>query len=404
MLEDLDTIPWADLTHAYGSAADVPDLIRAMVRETEGSAFLNAWGEFVNAVHHQGSIYPATPYTVPFLLELIKAPQTPPLPRACYLNDLASFVEGAHVHHESPSRKPWSRIVDFRLNLQLYDAVSAGLETYLAQLSGADVAVRAVAVYLLGMLPDQHARILPALVEAHPREADEWVRSGVIWSCARLVAGGLPGILESDRRRVHDQRLLEWVQAPVSRPERIAAAAGYLHTLLFPPYDVPPAVPQLLASAFSDPVSTPKAHEEVPFTTFEEFVPFDQLPQEITRFCRRAYRPDLWIAVLKQANLPPLRAHPLIRELLSVEFERYRFDEPWMDLEWFQEERPPDQIIYQIPDPSRYYVPGKPLNPFQKQALAFLVSYDPFWEIPTNLLEFFYDLPNARDELRRLIE
>ena len=29
-LEKLDSIDWASLKHAYGSAADVPDLIRAL--------------------------------------------------------------------------------------------------------------------------------------------------------------------------------------------------------------------------------------------------------------------------------------------------------------------------------------------------------------------------------------
>ena len=31
MLKGLDDIPWAELEHAYGSAADVPDLLRKLL-------------------------------------------------------------------------------------------------------------------------------------------------------------------------------------------------------------------------------------------------------------------------------------------------------------------------------------------------------------------------------------
>jgi hypothetical protein len=404
MLEDLDKIAWDELTHAYGSAADVPDLMRAMVQQTERDAFYDAWGEFANTVNHQGSIYAATPYTVPFLLDLINDSQIPTFQRVCYLFDLASYVEGTQVVHGTPSDERLSPITGYRLNLQLYDAVSAGLNTYLAQLASPEVGVRGTAVYLLARLPDQHARVLPRLEEAHTREADEVVRSGIIWGYALLAASGLPSILQSDQRRDHQQRLLAWAQAPISRPERIAAAVGCIHTALFPRQDVPPILPELLASAAQDPVARPDPDEENPFSSFEDFLPYHYLTEEITGFCRRMYGPDLWIDVIRQTHLPPLKAHPLIRELLNVTFDRYRFDEPWLNLDWFSEERPPEAMIYQIPEPSRYYVPGKPLNPFQKQALKLVVEYDSFWEIPTNLFEFFYGLPNSREELRRLAE
>jgi hypothetical protein len=76
VLERLDEVPWSTLTHAYGSAADVPELLRGLASADpdEREAALselhgNAW--------HQGAVYPATPHLVPFLLELLAEPELP---------------------------------------------------------------------------------------------------------------------------------------------------------------------------------------------------------------------------------------------------------------------------------------------------------------------------------------
>jgi hypothetical protein len=74
MLEDLDKVNWSQLSHAYGAASDVPELLRdlaspdATIREkTHAVLYSN--------IYHQGTIYEATAYVVPFLLELLQTPQ-----------------------------------------------------------------------------------------------------------------------------------------------------------------------------------------------------------------------------------------------------------------------------------------------------------------------------------------
>lgn len=71
MLEQLDTIDWANLKHAYGSAADVPDSLRDLASpkaETREQGLYHLYGN----IFHQGSRYQATPYAIPFLYELIE--------------------------------------------------------------------------------------------------------------------------------------------------------------------------------------------------------------------------------------------------------------------------------------------------------------------------------------------
>ena len=68
MLQGLNDVPWADLEHAYGSAADVPGLLRKLLDpdpKTHQATLHTLYGN----VFHQGTRYPATPYVVPFLLE-----------------------------------------------------------------------------------------------------------------------------------------------------------------------------------------------------------------------------------------------------------------------------------------------------------------------------------------------
>jgi hypothetical protein len=74
MLENLDAVDWASLTHAFGDATDVPGLLRSLLssdsqvrEETMGELFGNIW--------HQGTVYPATAAAVPFLYELLNAPE-----------------------------------------------------------------------------------------------------------------------------------------------------------------------------------------------------------------------------------------------------------------------------------------------------------------------------------------
>ncbi|KPI15467.1 hypothetical protein OV450_2605 [Actinobacteria bacterium OV450] len=63
---ELDRVPWHTLTHAYGSAEDVPELIAALYEndeETAGEALYELYGN----IHHQGTVYAASAPAVPFL-------------------------------------------------------------------------------------------------------------------------------------------------------------------------------------------------------------------------------------------------------------------------------------------------------------------------------------------------
>lgn len=69
---DLDAQPWAGYQHAYGSAADVPDCLRALAGDDEDEAS-EALSELYGSILHQGSVYEATARAVPYLGRLAGA-------------------------------------------------------------------------------------------------------------------------------------------------------------------------------------------------------------------------------------------------------------------------------------------------------------------------------------------
>ncbi|WP_030848041.1 hypothetical protein [Streptomyces sp. NRRL F-4474] len=96
---ELDAVDWHDLTHAYGPAADVPDLIRALYADDDDTVG-EAIDELYGNIHHQGTVYPASARAVPFLAHaVLHAPGR----RDELLMLLAVLADHAPQDTESPS-------------------------------------------------------------------------------------------------------------------------------------------------------------------------------------------------------------------------------------------------------------------------------------------------------------
>ncbi|WP_371798848.1 hypothetical protein OG963_11530 [Streptomyces sp. NBC_01707] len=68
---EVDAQPWAELQHAYGSAADVPGCLRALAGDEDEAS--EALSELYGSILHQGSVYEATARAVPYLARLAAA-------------------------------------------------------------------------------------------------------------------------------------------------------------------------------------------------------------------------------------------------------------------------------------------------------------------------------------------
>ncbi|KOX28630.1 hypothetical protein ADL06_13695 [Streptomyces sp. NRRL F-6491] len=76
MINDVDSVDWASLGHAYGAADDVPGWLRGMV-SPDPDVRKEAFGSFYDKALHQGSVYSSTVASVPFLFAMADDPATP---------------------------------------------------------------------------------------------------------------------------------------------------------------------------------------------------------------------------------------------------------------------------------------------------------------------------------------
>jgi hypothetical protein len=211
-LESLEGVDWASLTHAYGNAADLPDLLgRASsddAREAERALY-----DLSGTIFHQGWTYSATTPAVPVLYELVAHPGTHHRPKILeLLSDIAGSVwdledddEDDYDDPDLATLRAWAR--DARA------AVEAGVPTLISLLDDGDPAVRAAAPFVLSDFPDHDPDLVPVLQEKAVAEDDPGAAASMV-----LAVGDICG----DR----DDPPLDWLtgRAAVGRPREVRAA------------------------------------------------------------------------------------------------------------------------------------------------------------------------------------
>ena len=193
MLEKLDEIDWPQLHHAYGSAADVPGLIRALLSEEHETRW-NAISELFNTIWHQGTVYEASAYAVPFLQDLLGSPDTKDKPMIADLlaamADGTASLEGASqdgklekIYREiltKNGRDFDQELIDGRRYVEATrEAVGRGLSSLYPYLTCDELGIRYSVASALKYYPEQSALILPLLKDALLSEGDEQVREKI---------------------------------------------------------------------------------------------------------------------------------------------------------------------------------------------------------------------------------
>jgi len=159
MLEGLDKINWSQLHHAYGEASDVPVLIHQLLSKDNASIDKAIYELFGNILH-QGTVYEASAFAVPFLQELLRSSEIndkTKKPLACLL---ASMADGYDI--EDGSYATATRI-----------AVEKELQLLFPYLSCEVPIVRESVAGALSHYPQYIAETLPMLEKALTSESDE---------------------------------------------------------------------------------------------------------------------------------------------------------------------------------------------------------------------------------------
>lgn len=197
-LDHLDQVPWDTLEHAYGDAADVPEMLRA-IRHGDDEARGEAINGLLYSLDHQGvQRFEATLHAIRFLVGIVADPTAPGrggvarLLAELAVGDTAWFLhDGFHPELQTApddcARPQASSVIEGKdmivrgfpsigaghdmtagLGLrEIYEAVVAGVPVYLSALTDAGAAtdedLRGSIPFLLAFCTPRGAAIAPAL-------------------------------------------------------------------------------------------------------------------------------------------------------------------------------------------------------------------------------------------------
>ena len=229
MLDGLDQIPWSQLSHAYGPATDVPELIRRLaagsIEEREA-----ALSELYGTIWHQGTVYEATPYAVPFLIELVTDPA---IPDRCHILSLLQAIAEGWVNCQKYAAQPGKFVpaasVERRaIERRHYQAAHAAVAQHLTALSELlnddEAEVRVWAAFVLLLLTEHAAEIAAGLLDAINRDADECCRAALQFALVQLVKNTASPVLTD----VAVRRLTSVFDAPPSKVVALGAGIALL--------------------------------------------------------------------------------------------------------------------------------------------------------------------------------
>ncbi len=241
MLQGLDAIDWGSLNHAYGAASDVPDLLRALASPLAEDRS-NALSELYGNIYHQGTVYEATSYAVPFLIEMLREPTVPD--KAEILGLLQSISQGTsylEVHQHITSSPQERKTDEFRERLraeqrwvrQAQVAVSAGVPVYFRLLADPLATHRSWAAFVLANCTDRYRDVVFALRRQLAHERDAVAKACLIWAWASICRDALGARLAEPTVSAQAKRSLrKLVQCRNEKPiVRLLAGLGLMQLL-----------------------------------------------------------------------------------------------------------------------------------------------------------------------------
>lgn len=155
-LEFIDSLPWQEVTHAYGSAGDAPAELRRLLSDDEDERMDAICGFLLSSVFHQHSIYPATPYAIASVVRILESNTVNTLDSGMgdsMVSQLLRFIricaERGQGSIEGETR-PLAPTIE--------DAAASGTRLYETMINNTCSKARAEAEALLDLVANEHTR------------------------------------------------------------------------------------------------------------------------------------------------------------------------------------------------------------------------------------------------------
>jgi HEAT repeat protein len=379
VLEGLEAVNWAALGHAYGSAEDVPEWLRAL-RSPDPE--VRQWAREDWNIVHQGTRYSATAPAVPFLVELATAPDTHD--RAWLVNllayaavgyDEASLPDGItsldQLRHTTTTPGcehefgPWA--------VAAYQAVQAALPALLPLLDDEDDRLRRETAHLLAWFPPFAPASLPRLRARLQLEAERDTRVTMVVAIG-LLAGATGQTSDTP-----------WLSELLAGPDPVLRwAAATALARLVPEHPPEAAVQELLGWLTDPPESDPFALQANPdaFPSHDDMPFGDYTLQTLVRPGPAARQRVAEALLAKLHDAEGWRAERLLWDLMVVAFKG---------------------------DPQAPRPPFAGLDPLQQRIVGALARMPGIWQappgerIPADNPLWAYGLPNTQQGLQAYV-
>jgi hypothetical protein len=181
--EFVDTIDWSDLEHAYGSASDIPPLLK-QISIAKGRKLLDPINELYSRVLHQGTIYSASPPAAHALIEMLSTAAPPE--KAIFYELLTGFCEAARLAFADGRAIPCHAGGDPVDGREIEREIRGAFATFVVDLPHAEPAIRNNAVSVLTAFPDADPAIAHVVRQRWSAESDATVRAAIVTGLDRL--------------------------------------------------------------------------------------------------------------------------------------------------------------------------------------------------------------------------
>ena len=211
VLAGIAEVDWEALYHAYGSASDVPVLLRAVTvgdDPTRAAAWWELWGN----IHHQGSVYEATLPAVAPLIALATWKAYPDRVQALRMLREVAGSEDVHVwHYGADGEIVHDEHRSREVRSALLDAVQRHTDELVGSWREESEAVRRAQLWLLGVLPAHVHRYRDLVDAVLPADYDQLWRG--------LVTGEE---LEEEKQKDQLDELEAWIAGSNADGERLS--------------------------------------------------------------------------------------------------------------------------------------------------------------------------------------
>lgn len=221
VFDRIDAIDWSQVNHAYGSATDVPNTLRALLSKKR-QVRDNAYEDLFSSIVHQGTVYPATLTALPFLIELLNVPD---LRDKDYLLSLISACSGDGWDTDVIDEQQSLSQQRYReLRHSLWQIFLTGTPVYLPLLDDPAPKIRGAAAWTLSPITDDQS-VQSALLSTLESEPDPGERRSIMES---IVYGWLGHAYAKPAHHLTSEQaalLTTWMTSP-TEPLQVRFRAG----------------------------------------------------------------------------------------------------------------------------------------------------------------------------------